>query len=171
MTKFKETPKRKPIDKEVSEEAIQKTMAQYLRRAMPEHIPWTAIEPAGRGARDGARQKAKGVNAGWMDFQFILPTFGTYLGLEVKSKNGSPSQSQKENGALIEACGGFWFPVKSLGDVEYVLRCAGVSLSLRSLEKPRPHLVKLVEGSALHSIRPFVESVGSKSLDKNKPIS
>jgi len=136
-------PKGKP------EEGLQIRSAIYLRANMPPEIPWTAIEPAGRGPRDGARQKAKGVNPGFMDYQFLLPPFGTYLGLEGKSKTGSPSESQKETGGLIDRVGGYWFPFKTLGDLEYVLRSFGVALRTRTLEKPRPHLVKLVQATDL----------------------
>ena len=146
----------------MSEEDFQKSAARYLRRAMPANIPWTAIEPAGRGARDGARQKAKGVNPGWMDLQFILPPFGTYLGLECKSKTGSPSASQKETGGLISQCGGFWFPVKTLGDIEYVLREFGVGLKARTMEQPRPHLVRLVQASNVGWFRDLVESAANE---------
>ena len=141
----------------MSEEDLQKLCAQYLRRALPKDIAWTAVESSGRGGRDGARQKAKGVNAGWMDLQFILPPFGTYLGIELKSKTGSPSKEQKDMGAKIVAAGGFWFPAKSLGDVEYILRSFGVALTSRTLEPPRPHLVKLIQASNLSWFAEMVE--------------
>lgn len=127
------------------EEITQRGIAAYLDQAMPPDYLWTAIEAAGRGGRDGKRQQLKGVKPGWMDLQFLLPPFGTYLGIEVKSKTGSPSPSQKENGERIVAVGGYWFPAKTCGDVEYVLRAFGVPLRARSLEKPRPHLVRLIE--------------------------
>jgi hypothetical protein len=130
----------------MSEEALQRTVAANLRLAMPAGIPWTAIEPAGRGPRDGARQKKKGVNPGWADLQFILPPFGSYLGIELKAKDGSPQGNQKAFRDAVRAMGGDWFVAKSWGDVFYILRHFGVDVKrITPIEKPRPHLVKQIE--------------------------
>lgn len=136
----------------LSEDDLQISVAGFLSVAMPKGIAWTAVESSNRGAIQGAKMKAKGVRAGFMDLQFILAPFGTYLGIELKAKGGSPSKSQKAMGGLISDSGGFWFPAKSLGDVEYILRAFGVQLKSRSMELPRPHLVKLVDAA--------VESLG-----------
>lgn len=142
----------------MTEENFQKNAAAFLRNALPKDLPWTAVESSNRGARDGARQKRKGVRAGWMDFQLLLPPFATYLGLECKAKDGSPSASQKEMGAFIAQAGGFWFPVKTLGDIEHILRAFQLPLSSRSMETPRPHLVKLVNAANIRSISDLVGS-------------
>ena len=75
--------RKKPIQ---HEEILQKNIATELRLNMPSDIPWTAVESSGRGPRDGARQRDKGVNKSWADLQFIIPPFGTYLGIELKTE-------------------------------------------------------------------------------------
>lgn len=164
-TAAKSAKKKKPRKTKIkntfgSEDAFQIAASRHLRAIVPARFPWTAVEPAGVGVRAGKRRKAKGVNPGWMDIQFALPPFGTYLGLELKAEGGSPSASQKETGALITAAGGFWFPVKTLGDIDFVLRSFGIIDGTPSMESPRPHLVKLVQAANLGWFRDLVEQQG-----------
>lgn len=129
----------------MTETELQKRVAAYLRLAMPKGIRWTAVEPAGRGPRDGKRQKDKGVNPSWADLQFILPPFGSYLGIELKSKSGSPDDGQKAFRDDVRATGADWHVAKTLGDVVFILGHYGVALKpVRgfSIEPPRPHLLK-----------------------------
>ena len=116
------------------EEVLQRHVANYLRLALPEGcgVPWTAVEAAGRGGRDGARQKAKGVRPGFPDLQFILPPHGRFLGIELKA--GAPqSKSQQAREAEIATAGGFYHIARSVREVDSILREHGVEPKVRGL--------------------------------------
>ncbi len=123
-----------------SEDALQKNVATYLHSAMPDDVPWTALESSGRGSRDGARQRAKGVNPGWADLQFIVED-GKYLGIELKrpavphirQRAGKQQPIQKENQAAVTGAGGYYYLATSICEVEAILRSHGVALTARAL--------------------------------------
>ena len=116
------------------EETLQINIAKELRLNMPEHIPWTAVESSGRGSRDGARQKKKGVNKSWADLQFIIPPLGTYLGIELKNdkdeirgiKKSYQDKDQKEFEARIKSVGGLYHVARSMDEVWAILLLYGV---------------------------------------------
>ena len=123
-----------------SEEALQIRVANYLRVAMPDDIPWTAVESSGRGKRDGARQKAKGVQKNWPDLHFIKPPHGTFVGIELKrpeykplgQKKGYQSSGQKDLQHGLEVVGGYYHVARSVYEVEGILRGHGVNLKARA---------------------------------------
>ena len=124
--------------KPYSEENLQCAVAEYLHSAMPSDIPWTAIETSGRGAKDGARQRAKGVNAGWPDLQFLL--LSGFVGIELKrpavasigQKKGVQQANQKHAQKLIEGIGHYYHIAYSVREVEKILRGYGVVLKSRA---------------------------------------
>lgn len=113
------------------EEELQKDIAKYLRDNLSPDIFWTAIESSGRGLRDGARQKAKGVRKGPGDFLFLLRE---HVWIELKRpscrvckrQKGRQSEEQKTfEGAVIEA-GGHYHIAHSLAEVLGILKAHGV---------------------------------------------
>lgn len=121
----------KPIQ---HEEILQKSIAAELRLNMPKDIPWTAVESSGRGPRDGARQRDKGVNKSWADLQFVIPPLGTYLGIELKTEENPVTGSsktyqdkgQKQFEADIKAVGGYYHVARSMAEVWGILAAHGI---------------------------------------------
>lgn len=110
------------------EENLQRAVASYLRRAMPDDIYWTAVESSGRGARDGARQKAKGVNPGCPDLLFFLSA-GRMVGIELKSAKGRLTGAQPGVCKAFETCGHHYHVARCVEDVACVLAAHRVALS------------------------------------------
>jgi hypothetical protein len=67
----KARPRRKPAGQFMSEHVLQIAVAEYLDRALPPDAFWTSIDSAGRGARDGARMKRRGVRKGIPDILIL----------------------------------------------------------------------------------------------------
>ena len=130
--------RKKPIQ---HEEILQKSIAVELRLNLPKDIPWTAVESSGRGPRDGARQRDKGVNKSWADLQFILPPFGTYLGIEIKTEEnpGSSktyqSKGQKQFEADIKAVGGYYHVARSMAEVWSILAAYNIQKGRHNTRK------------------------------------
>ncbi len=131
------------------EELLQREMARFLRLALPldseglpkaGFIPWTAVESSGRGGRDGARQKAKGVNKYWADFQFALAS-GKVLFVEVKTDNDAlrgtrktyPNKNQKKHHTLLRDSGFYVAVVRSVQELQDCLIDHGVTLKVRAI--------------------------------------
>lgn len=110
--------RRKP---QTSEIALHMAAAAFIRRAWPEHLPWTHF-PAGelRDPRTAGKLKAMGTAPGWADFIFILPN-GQAAFLELKRKGGVLSEHQIAFRAAVVACGSGYAVARSLDEVEHTL--------------------------------------------------
>lgn len=96
---------------------FQKTVAVYLKRALPPEVPWTAFPAGGGGFIRGAVLKGMGLDPGWADVQLLGPG-GRYYGLELKAKHGYLSDEQKRIQSSIRAIGGEYERAKTLEQVE-----------------------------------------------------
>lgn len=122
-------PKRKRKISIVSEDALHRTVADFLRIALPPSYPWTTIGHGGGGRLRGARLKGLGLHEGWPDIQILQPPNGRFLGPELKRPvGGKPSNDQLIVHALIRAAGGAVEFCRSLEEVEIFLRRHGVPL-------------------------------------------
>lgn len=72
----------------------------------------------------GAR-KVRSAPKGWPDLCFLLPPFGTFIGIEVKSPGGEQSGDQAVIQAEIEGAGGRYAIVRSVDDLMDVLKSVG----------------------------------------------
>lgn len=106
----------------VSEESIQRALADYLPFALKPGVMWTHM-PSG-GMRDrvaGAKLKAMGHHAGWPDLQFVYA--GTVMFLELKSGKGRISDTQlavhqglRNAGVTVRVAVGFEEAMATLDD-------------------------------------------------------
>ena len=109
-----------------SEEILQITIVQWLRRNAPEAVVFHTPNGGSRNAREGQKLKDMGVLAGVPDLIVLWP--GGKLAIELKSDKGRTSQDQKDVLAKFEACG---FPVavcRSQIEVIEALRRVGCPL-------------------------------------------
>lgn len=103
-----------------SESEIQIQIVELLKRVLKGDVLWTFF-PAGeagggRGGKvRGARLKRMGLHPGWPDLQFLHK--GRYYGMEVKTKTGRLSQSQRRMHSLLEEQGVSVAVVRSINDV------------------------------------------------------
>ena len=101
------------------EEALQRTVAAYLDLALPYGCWWTTIPAGGGGKVRGAHLKAMGYKPGTPDILVILR--GQALWLELKSKTGRLTKSQKQCRQDLVAADCGWVLVRSVEDVERAL--------------------------------------------------
>jgi hypothetical protein len=133
----------------VKEVSLHMSAAAFLRRAWPEHLPWSHF-PAGerRDAKTGAKLKAMGLAPGWPDFIFVLPN-GQAAFLELKAPDGQLSDNQIEfrDRVLALHCG--YATARSLDEVERTLSrwldAYGLKLRARTVVRPAS---PLMEGAA-----------------------
>jgi len=111
---------RKKVSGSQSESEIQIQIVELLKTVLKGDVLWTFF-PAGeagggRGGRvRGARLKRMGLQPGWPDLQFLYK--GRYYGMEVKTKTGRLSQSQRRMHSLMEDQGISVAVVRSINDV------------------------------------------------------
>jgi hypothetical protein len=96
----------------------------------PNEVFWTSLENRPSSWLNGLLQKKRGVRSGLPDLMFIplaasKPTF-----IELKSKAGHASKSQKQVRAELVAVGCQWFMARSVPAALEALRCAGVPFRL-----------------------------------------
>lgn len=115
------------------EDAIQKSIVEYLARALPADsyvfaIPNGTVLAGDRVARaiQARKLKATGMSPGAPDIGVIVR--GQFIGLEVKSDSGRLQPCQKAASDQIFAAGGLYSVVRSQGDAERYLRSCGVQL-------------------------------------------
>ena len=120
-----------------SESEIQIQIVELLKRVLKGDVLWTFF-PAGEagGGRGGnvrgARLKRMGLQPGWPDLQFLHK--GRYFGMEVKTKTGRLSQSQRRMHSLLEEQGVSVAVVRSINDV--LERCNEWQLLTRTAAVP-----------------------------------
>lgn len=111
-----------------SEHALQQQVAQYLDRALPADAFWTSIDSAGRGARDGARMKRRGVRKGVPD---CLILWGFTVWIELKSAAGRLTPEQKTFRDCAVQSGHTYLVCRSVAEVEQRLREHEIPLRCR----------------------------------------
>ena len=120
-----------------SESEIQIQIVELLKRVLKGDVLWTFF-PAGeagggRGGKvRGARLNRMGLQPGWPDLQFLHK--GRYFGMEVKTKTGRLSQSQRRMHSLLEEQGVSVAVVRSINDV--LERCNEWQLLTRTAAGP-----------------------------------
>jgi len=103
-----------------SESDIQIQIVEVLRSVLKGDVLWSFF-PAGEagggrgGMVRGARLKRMGLHPGWPDLQFIHK--GRYYGMEVKTKTGRLSSSQRRMHSSMEEQGISVAVVRSINDV------------------------------------------------------
>lgn len=91
-----------------------KSILEYLR--IKGHLCKRNNSGMAFGSHKGKKWVIRTGEAGWPDIEGILPG-GKYFGIEVKTKKGVLSESQKEMADLIHEKQGIWFVARSLEDV------------------------------------------------------
>ena len=119
-----------------AEHKIQAALVQHLRLRQRDGISWFAVPNGGRrDARTGALLKAEGVRAGAPDLHFVIggqrcecgrKVHGLPFYLELKTRKGSLSRTQKVMQAEIEAAGGIWRLARGIDEALAVLEEMGV---------------------------------------------
>ena len=109
------------------EDMLQIAVADYLRRVLPKHIPFSHF-PAGelRTPRVGAKLKRFGLAKGWPDFIILT---NPVIFIELKSDKGRMSQSQKDFAVLAQEAGHRYFVARDLPTIESALQKFGVKLN------------------------------------------
>ena len=117
------TPHRKPVQRE---QALHRTVADYLRAVLPADAAWTTFPAGGGGAARGGQLKVIGLIPGWPDIQILYR--GRFLGIELKAEKGRVSADQDACMKRIVTAGGTWALCRSIEDVERTLIAFGVPL-------------------------------------------
>jgi hypothetical protein len=127
---------RKPPVKEIN---LHMSAAAFIRRAWPEHLPWSHF-PAGekRDARTAGKLRNMGLAPGWPDFVFLLPR-GQVAFIELKTRTGDLSEAQAAFCERVKALGQGYAVCRSLEEVETTLArwlaCYGLSLRARTMTR------------------------------------
>jgi hypothetical protein len=104
----------------MTEQSLQRAVAQYLDHALPPDSWWSAVGHGGGGKVRGAQLKAMGVKRGFPDIHILWRGIPIYI--ELKSPSGSLSPEQKETRDRIRRSGGMWLMARSLEQIEQALR-------------------------------------------------
>ena len=114
----------------MTEEQLHRSVADFLRVALPENSFFTSVQPGGSSLALNAKRKALGVVAGVPDF--LIWFEGHSIGIELKTATGRVSASQRDTLARMHWAGVKIFICRSLNDVEAALRMFGVPLRART---------------------------------------
>lgn len=116
------------------ERALHMTVEAFLRRAWPEHLPYTHF-PAGelRDDKTAGKLKAMGLKPGWPDFIFIMPNAQTAF-VELKAAGGDLSDVQHALRRHLVKVGCGYAICRSVDEVESTLTrwLAAYGLKLRA---------------------------------------
>lgn len=86
------------------EDALQKTVVEFLDRALPESAQFFAVPNGGKRTKvEGGIFKATGVKPGVPDLAVIYN--GVFHGIELKAGRNKPTDVQKERHRLLRAAG------------------------------------------------------------------
>lgn len=124
----------------LSEQQIHIAIVAYLRRVLPQpHIIVHARNEGNRGGQrgaiDGARGKAMGVQAGWPDLEVVVG--GRHHMIEVKQPGKNLSRAQRLVAADLDAQGIPNAVCRSVDDVRAVLAAWGVKTREKALRPLR----------------------------------
>lgn len=114
----------------MTEAALHRAVAAYLRVALKPPTIWTTIGHGGGGRVRGAQLKAMGVQPGWPDI-IVIGQAGSNrftVGLELKAPKGVQSAEQKAVQRSFPGAGALYYVCRSVEDVEQALFRAGFDL-------------------------------------------
>jgi hypothetical protein len=124
------------------EQALQISVAAFLRHALKPPTIWTAFPAGGGGRVRGAFLKAMGLQAGWPDLlvMYHRPTLNGFhaplvVGLELKAGKGKQTPEQKAVESTLNYLGAYYFIARSVDEVEGFLK--GVGIPLHAALSPR----------------------------------
>lgn len=143
--------KRRPASPQIpqDEDALAKSVADYLRRAWPAELPWWHTPNGGSRAQvtrtdrrtgktyrfspEAQKLKAMGVRAGVADLAFIMPN-GQAAFIELKAGDNGLSDEQIDFRRDVIACNCGYAVARSLEEVEQILSrwLAHFDLTLRA---------------------------------------
>jgi len=115
-------PHRPGIRKQHPEAAFQMAVAEFLTRALPPHVAWSAFPAGGGGRVRGGILKAMGLRAGFPDLVLVHPDTGKAHWLELKAPGGVTSAVQKQVHALLLNSQSPVTVARSIDQVEHFLR-------------------------------------------------
>lgn len=114
----------------MTEDALQRQMADFLTRCAPADLYWTAVNPIpGKTRRAAGLSKAMGMKAGVPDLVFCYK--GSFVGVEVKMPGKYLSPVQRDAHTAITIAGGAVTTVRSLDDLAAFLKVLGVEMTGR----------------------------------------
>jgi len=112
---------RRAVGRRYPEDALQRSIVEYLDWSLPATAICFAVPNGGkRHRREAARLQGLGVKAGIPDLCVI--SAGTVLFFEVKAARGTLSFDQRERIQKLEYCGASVYVVRSVEQVETILR-------------------------------------------------
>lgn len=118
----------------MSEAALHKAVAGYLRVALKPPTVWSTIPSGGGGRVRGALLKAAGLQRGLPDLLVMHPAKEggpIVVGLELKTKAGRISPEQKTMMQAFTDCRAWYVLCRSIDEVEKALRFCKVPLHAR----------------------------------------
>lgn len=101
------------------EDQLQKSIVKYWDYVYPKLKPYLVCVPNGgkRNAIEAAKFKQMGVRAGFPDLVLFVPNrFYPFMGIELKTKTGRQSESQKTYQQEFESIGAKYVICRSLDD-------------------------------------------------------
>jgi hypothetical protein len=105
--------------------ATQTTLARLLTRYLdPQTVFWTSLENKPSSRLNGLLQKRRGVRSGLPDTMVVYSRRAVFV--ELKSKAGVASKSQKQVRAELVAAGARWWMARSVGAALTALHRSGV---------------------------------------------
>jgi hypothetical protein len=105
--------------------ATQTTLARLLTRYLdPQTVFWTSLENKPSSRLNGLLQKRRGVRSGLPDTMVVYRRRAVFV--ELKSKAGVASKSQKQVRAELVAAGARWWMARSVGAALTALHRSGV---------------------------------------------
>lgn len=114
----------------MTEEQLHRSVADFLRVALPDDAFATSVQPGGSSLALNAKRKALGVVAGVPDF--LVWFEGYSIGIELKTATGRVSAAQKDTIARMHRAGVAVDICRSLDEVETALRIFGIPLKGRA---------------------------------------
>ena len=107
------------MSSDVSEHALHRATADYLRAVLEPPIIWTTLD-AGAGkmrGRTATQRKNRGVKPGWPDILIIGPG-PNVLGIELKAKAGKQSSDQIAVEEAFKGCRAWYVLCRSVAEVD-----------------------------------------------------
>lgn len=126
--------KHKGIKRGHPEDDLHKSVAEFLRHALPHNIVWSTISHGGfhLPKHVGARLKALGLRAGIPDLMFIHPVTGVAHFIELKAPGGAISPEQRGVHAALLNSHSPVTVARSINQVEHFPRASGFQLIARA---------------------------------------
>lgn len=112
------------------EDGLQKSVAMFLRVALPDNIIWWHTPNGGsRNMREAVKLKAMGTRAGVPDIALVFPG-GNAAFIELKTSKGRLSPEQKKFRDQCHENQILWELARSLLDVQSILIKWGINLKI-----------------------------------------